>query len=342
MELYTTDPLSDSRWDDLVDRHPRASAFHHRGWLEALARTYGYKPCVLTSTPAGRPLNDGVVVCRVSSWITGTRLVSLPFADHCEPLLRDDDFGVFADWLRAECDRQRWKYFEIRPLSLRDTNLLPSFSYCLHQLDIMPNLGRIFQSFHRNSIQRKIRRAETERLSYEVGCSEHLLDEFYRLVLITRRRLRVLPQPRNWFKNLLKSMGDKVQIRLARKNGNSVAALLTLRHRSSVIYKYGCSDKQFHNLGAMPFLFWKLIEESKSSGVEQIDFGRTDLNQEGLITFKNRFGTTRSALTYYRYPNPESGKSVANLDSRFVRQVCSILPDAVCCAAGRVLYKHMG
>jgi lipid II:glycine glycyltransferase (peptidoglycan interpeptide bridge formation enzyme) len=212
----------------------------------------------------------------------------------------------------------------------------------LHTLDIKPSLERIFEAFHRNSIQRKIRRAERERLSYEVGRSEDLLDEFYRLVLITRRRLGVLPQPRNWFVNLVKSMGNEIQIRLARKDGSGIAALLTLRHRSSVVYKYGCSDKDFNSLGAMSFLIWKLIEESKASGVEEIDFGRTDLDHEGLITFKDRFGTTRSVLTYYRYPNAESGKSIANLDSPFVRQLCSMLPNAVCSAAGRVLYKHMG
>ena len=345
MELYITDPLLDSRWDDLVARHSKASAFHQRGWLEALACTYGYKPCVLTSTPAGKPLSDGIVLCRVSSWITGTRLVSLPFADHCEPLVNDPgDYLVFTNWLRAECDRQRWKYFELRPLILQNTSygLQASRSYCLHQLDIRPSLERIFQTLHKSSIQRKIRRAERERLSYEVGLSECLLDEFYRLTLITRRRHRVLPQPRDWFGNLVKCMGDKAQIRLARKNGTSIAALLTLRHRSTVIYKYGCSDKKFHNLGGMPFLFWKLIEEGRASGAELIDFGRTELHNEGLITFKNRFGTTRSVLTYYRYPDPESGELVAKRDSLFVRQVCSILPDAVCCAAGRVLYKHMG
>ena len=345
MELYTTDPLSDTRWDDLVARHPKASAFHNRGWLEALARTYGYKPCVLTSTPAGQPLRDGVVLCRVSSWVTGTRLVSLPFADHCEPLLSNPDDGpLFVNWLRTECDSQRWKFFEVRPRSLDGVGwgLQPSRSCYLHTLDIKPSLERIFEAFHRNSIQRKIRRAERERLSYEVGRSEDLLDEFYRLVLITRRRLGVLPQPRNWFVNLVKSMGNEIQIRLARKDGSGIAALLTLRHRSSVVYKYGCSDKDFNSLGAMSFLIWKLIEESKASGVEEIDFGRTDLDHEGLITFKDRFGTTRSVLTYYRYPNAESGKSIANLDSPFVRQLCSMLPNAVCSAAGRVLYKHMG
>ena len=343
MELHTIDPLSDRRWDDLVARHAKASAFHQRGWLEALACTYGYEPRVLTSAAAGKPLRDGIVLCLVSSWITGTRFVSLPFADHCEPLLNDpDDFPIFTNWLRAACDRQRWKYIELRPLTLRPAScdLQPSRSYCLHKLDLDQSIERIFRTLHKNSIQRKIRRAEREQLSCEVGGS-HLLDEFYRLQLITRRRLRVLPQPRSWFDNLVKSMGDKVQIRLARKNGTSIAALLTLRHGSSVIYKYGCSDEKYHKLGAMPFLFWSLIEDCKASGVKQVDFGRTDLDHEGLITFKNRLGTTRSTLTYYRYPKPESAELASTWDSPFVRQICSILPDTVSRAASRVLYKHI-
>ena len=345
MELYTTDPLSDNRWDDLVERHANASAFHQRGWLEALARTYGYEPLVLTSAPSGQPLNDGMVLCRVSSWITGNRLVSLPFADHCQPLLScPGDLPVFTRWLRAERDRQRCKYVELRPFSLLNASagLPASQSYCLHELDTRPSLERIFQTLHPGSIQRKIRRAGRERLSYEVGRSERLLNEFYALVLMTRRRLQVLPQPRSWFENLIKCMGSKIEIRLARKNDLPIAAILTLRHRSSVIYKYGGSDKRYHNLGGMPFLFWKLIEESKASGAEQIDFGRTDLNNQGLITFKNRLGATSRLLTYYRSPNPKSGLSALDWDTPLVRRLYSILPDSARSTAGRVLYKHLG
>jgi lipid II:glycine glycyltransferase (peptidoglycan interpeptide bridge formation enzyme) len=91
----------------------------------------------------------------------------------------------------------------------------------------------------------------------------------------------------------------------------------------------------------MPFLFWRLIEESKAAGARQIDFGRTDLNNEGLITFKNRFGTTRTLLTYYRYPGSEKDHATASWDAR-AQQLFSVLPDAVSYAAGRVLYRHMG
>jgi CelD/BcsL family acetyltransferase involved in cellulose biosynthesis len=342
VNIHITNPLSDPRWEDLVASHPHASAFHQRGWLEALSRTYGYQPLVLTSAPPGKPFSDGVVFCRVSSWITGTRLVSLPFADHCEPLLNDpSDLTEFMNWLRAERECQHWRYVEVRPLSPIGHDWHASRSYCFHELDLTHGLEQIFKELHKDSIQRRIQRAEREGLSYEVGRSEQLVSEFYRLLLITRRRHHLLPQPRTWFKNLVECMGDSVQIRLARKNDIPIAAMLTLRHRSSVIYKYGCSDEKVHNLGAMPFLFWRLIEESRASGAERIDFGRSDLDQNSLINFKDKFGTTKKVLKYYRYPE-EKEAATTRWDGRAIRQFFSVLPDSIASTAGRIVYRHMG
>lgn len=343
--IHTVNPLSDSRWDELVADHPSASVFHQKGWLQALARTYGYEPYVLTTSSDGT-LQNGIAVCRVSSWITGTRLVSLPFSDHCEPLL-DDLHGLseFTNALRTECDHQRWRYVELRPLSgIQDAGhgLQPSCSYWFHELDIRPELAKLFRGIHKDAFQRKIRRAEREGLSYEAGRSEQLLEEFYKLLLITRKRHQLPPQPRAWFRNLVECMSDKVQIRVARKNGAPIAAMLTLRHRSSVVYKYGCSDETFHSLGGMPFLFWRLIEESKASGAQQIDFGRSDLHNEGLITFKDRLGASRKRLTYYRHARTASQGAATLQDSRTVQQFFSLLPEVIASAAGRVLYRHMG
>jgi hypothetical protein len=346
VNIHTINPLSDPRWDDLVGRHPRASVFHHRGWLEALARTYGYEPRVLTSTPANRPLNDGIVLCRVSSWITGTRLVSLPFADHCEPLLNDSsETPEIMNFLRAECGRQRLQYIEFRPrfgMPVTGDILQPTRSYWLHEVDTTPSLEQIFRGLHKNSFQRKIRRAEREHLSYEVGRSSQLVDEFYHLLLITRRRQQLLPQPRRWFENLVECMGDKIQIRLARKNGVPIAAILTLRHRSCTVYKYGCSEAKFHNLGGMPFLFWRLVEESKALGEERIDLGRSDLTNLGLITFKDRLGAVRKLLTYYRYTNTEKGKASTRWEEQGLGGLFSMLPNAVLSTVGGVLYRHIG
>lgn len=346
MRIHVLDPLLDSRWDEFVGRHPHASVFHDRGWLEALARTYGYELYVLTSAPFGQPLENGIVVCRVSSWITGARLVSLPFSDHCEPLLHEsEEFEDFIHWMQDACDLQNWRYVELRPLSAsyrEGHGLQPNRSYWFHELDLRASLDQMFEQLHKNSFQRKVQRAEREGLSYESGRSEQLMNDFYRLLMRTRRRQQLLPQPRVWFKNLLECMRDMLRIRVARKDGTPVAAMLTLHHGSSVVYKYGCSDEKFHNLGGMPFLFWKLVEESKASGAEKIDLGRTDLANEGLIAFKDRLGASKRLLTYYRYAKTAKQGVAALSDSQALRQFFSLLPETVCSAAGRILYRHLG
>lgn len=94
-------------------------------------------------------------------------------------------------------------------------------------------------------------------------------------------------------------------------------------------------------MGGMPFLFWKLIEECKNSGIDSIDLGRTDLSNEGLLVFKNRMGATRNLLTYYRYTNPKTSK-MPNWESQNLGSLFSILPDTVLSNAGGLVYRHIG
>jgi hypothetical protein len=346
MTLYTLDPMLDNRWEDLVASHPDASVFHQLGWLKALAVTYDYRPIVLTSTPPEKQLYDGIVFCKIKSRITGNRMVSVPFADHTEPLLNSTtDSCAITEWMQMECRQHNWKYIELRPLIWEvqpDCPLGVSQSFWSHTLNLTPSIEQLFHDLHKSCIQRRIRRAEHERLSYEKGCSEELLNDFYRLMMITRRRHQLLPQPRAWFQNLLECMSPNAKIWLARKDGIPIAAILTLRHRRTVVYKYGCSDERFHSLAGMPFLFWKLIEESKMTGAEQLDLGRTDLDNEGLIEFKDRFGTTRRRLTYLRYSESLRRRDVVKSYLPAMGPIFSILPDALSSRAGGLLYRHIG
>jgi len=345
MDFYFTDPLSDRRWDALVSTHPGASAFHQRGWLEALHQTYHYRPFVLTSASANAQMKDGIVLCEIKSWITGTRAVSLPFSDHCELLLQDaQHLPEMVRYLTTNGERQGWKFAEIRPLtdpSSMEEVAEPSRSYWFHELDLRPSLEDLFRNLHKDSVQRRIRHAESERLSYTKGRSPDLLESFYRLLLLTRKRQGVIPQPFAWFRNVIACMGDEAEIRLATKNDRPIGAVLTLRHGTRVIYKYGCSDERFHYLGAMPFLFWKIIEESKLSAAEKIDFGRSDLKHESLIAFKDKFGTRKRLLKYYRMPEGKDDV-ISSRVNHSLRRVVSLLPNFVASLAADLVYRHVG
>ena len=346
MRIYQLDPLRDPRWTPFVDGHPCAAVFHTAGWLEALRRTYGYEPVVFTTSAPETALENGIAFCEVRSWLTGRRLVSLPFSDHCDPLVQDaGQLTELCAGVAAERVAAGWRHIEIRP---RQQALLPgnagqSLQYCAHVLDLRPDDEQLFRSFHRNSVQRKIRRAAREGLINTEGRNEELLQTFYRLLLITRKRHRVPPQPFDWFRNLAACLGPALTVRIASRHGQPIAGILTLRHRDTMVYKYGGSDAAFHQAGGMQFLFWKMIQAARAQGCVALDFGRSDLTQRGLIAFKERWGATRSDLTYWRWPSRRVGESRLRsyLASR-TRQAFDYVPDRYRAAAGRILYRHVG
>jgi CelD/BcsL family acetyltransferase involved in cellulose biosynthesis len=346
MPVYEIDPLSDPRWNDLVGRHPLASVFHSVAWLRALRRTYGYQSVALTTSRPSGVLENGLVACRVSSWLTGRRYVSLPFSDHCDLLTSaPDDEKCLLTGLANDLAKEHGTYAEIRPLNslaADKAGFQNTQEFCFHKLDLNPSSEELFRKFHKDSIQRKIHRSEREQLSFEEGRTEQVLESFYRLLLITRRRHRLPPPPRKWFRNLIDCVGDQLTIRIAAKDGNPVAAILTLKFRDTLVYKYSGSDTRFHALGGTHALIWRAIQDAKRQGLQHFDFGRSDLDNQGLITFKDRWGTVRLRVTYFRYAMQPSRVAGSSWSTHTVRQLFAHMPISVLRAAGRLLYKHVG
>jgi CelD/BcsL family acetyltransferase involved in cellulose biosynthesis len=318
--------------------------------LETLWRAYGYESVALTTAAPGENLRDGLVFCKVRSWLTGRRLVSIPFADHCEPLIdAADGFQALLSAASSEAAAMKARYIEIRPVTA-ETSTTPATQsasrYWLHQLDLRHSLDELFRGLHKDCIQRKIRRAERESLSYEEGTSQAFLERFYRLVVLTRRRQQLPPQPLSWFRTMITCMGDRLKIRLASKDGHTVAGILTLRHKDTMVYKYGCSDATFHNAGGMSMLLWKSIQEAKQNNLQRLDLGRSDWLDQNLATFKDRWGAQRSVLAYRRVylsaVSPATPSTDLGWKELTLRKLLPRLPDSVFCAAGSLFYKHVG
>ena len=218
MSVYAIDPLHDPRWGAFVDEHPRASVFHTKPWLDALRWTYGYQPIAYTTSPPGGDLRNALVFCQIKSWVTGRRLVSLPFSDHCEPLIDSGtDFEYMLKYLQTDGRSDDWKYIEVRPVSSipRCTSVLegfrPSKQYCLHTIDLRSEEEKLFLQFHKSSVQQRIRRAEREGLVYECGRSDVLLKKFFQLMVLARQRHNIPPQPEKWFHTLWRTWAMRLR-----------------------------------------------------------------------------------------------------------------------------------
>lgn len=355
------DPISDRRWTEFLERHRQSSVFHTVTWLESLRRTYGYGIVALTSCAPEGQLTDGIPFCQVKSWISGSRLVSLPFSDHCQPLLdHGRDFEALLFHLSLRYRRTECKYIEMRGFELPNcgTARLPSATYQdqadqnrgngnvfeigqynSHNIDLRSDLKTLFSNFHKSCIQRKIERAERERLAYEAGRSEPILAKFYHLLLLTRRRHGLPPQPKAWFRNLIDGFGDDLTIRVASKHQQPIAGMLTLRHKKTLVYKYGVSDATYHRMGGMPMLFWKAIQDEQVRGAEELDLGRSDVTNSGLNQFKEHLGGIPRRLIYVRMGSHPDALIAAQPMAR-VHALFARMPAPLAQVAGRLLYKH--
>jgi CelD/BcsL family acetyltransferase involved in cellulose biosynthesis len=347
MKLHQLDPTNDPRWEQFVEKHPRASIFHTAGWLRALRKTYGYEPVVLTTSPPTGELENGLVFCRVNSWLTGRRLVSLPFSDHCEPLCDSmEALSFLIRYLQSAFGREEWKYLEIRPIggtfgqTVREFGFLPGTKYFLHKIDLNPDIENIFHSLDKDSVRRRIQRAERAGLTEKCGTTADLLRDFYELLVMTRGRHQLPPAPYSWFQNLVACHGRAAEMRVAYQGGHAIAAIFNLRFRDTLYYKYGCSDARFKGLGSMPWLLWRAIVEAKSDGVVEFDLGRTQEHDAGLLAFKNHWVSGPRPLVYWTFPGIPSLEDGWKI--KIAKRVFSCMPDKLLAVTGRLAYRHVG
>ena len=339
MQYYWIDPLNDSRWAAFVAHHPLSSVFHSPAWLRALYQKYGFKPVVFTTSPPGQVLTNGIPFCRVNSILTGSRLISLPFSDHCQPLTDPENLIDMAQAMMATLKYERLKYIELRPVMATTLDGFTCFKrYYLHLLDLRPSLNEIFRKLHPDCIRRKIRRAEREGLTSEAGRSDVLLDEFYALQVATRHRFGLPPQSRQWFKNVMDAMGENAIIRVARYQGRPVAAIMMLQHKRTAIYKYGCSNASDNMRGGTQLILWQAIEDAKAMGMETMDLGRCDIDNRGLMIFKERWGAKRQEVKYLVYP---ARRSYSNRSLRIAAGILAKFPKPIFTLIGRLFYRHI-
>ena len=97
----------------------------------------------------------------------------------------------------------------------------------------------------------------------------------------------------------------------------------------------------------MHLLFWRAIQDAKNTHAKVFDFGRSDPDAHGLVTFKDRWGSRRSTLTYSRFTASAQSEDSYLSNTQALRltsagRALDILPDGAFQLVGSLLYKHIG
>lgn len=339
-------PPEDDRWLDFVAGHSVATPFHHPAWAKLLAETYGYSARLFAITDARAKPIAGFPALAIGGRLRRRRLVSLPFTDHCVPLVAaEGSTDLISDLLtNVRKTLEPASIIEIRA-AIADTGVVHQPRGVLHLLRLDPDPDVVFAAFKRSQVQQPIAKAQREGVEvHRAESADELVSDFYRLHLATRRRLGVPVQPRRYFRLFWKRIVDERLgfVLLARLGKRPIAGGVFLSWNGTVVYKYGASDSEFLRLRPNNLLLWEAIRWSCVNGVRTFDFGRTDFDQTGLRAFKSGWGASEEPLIYSFVGHGSSAaerptsRAGAGLLSPLIRKS----PLWVCRAIGEVLYRY--
>lgn len=344
MTVKILNPITFPGWDAMIVEFAGCTAFHSAAWAEVLQRSYRYDPRYFVWMEGERP---GAVIpmVEIKSPLTGRRGVSLAFTDYCEPLV--DDPRIFDNLFERIVEHAResgWKRVEMRGGQRFLADAAPSVSYLGHTMNLSGDEQNLLSSFRGNT-RWSIRKAATEGVEIQFDTSLQSVKEFYRLHCLTRKRHGVPPQPFHFFRNihdciLARNLGRVV---LASHNKTNIAGAICFNFGNKAIYKYSASDVTYRQLCANNLVLWESIKYYSKNGCTSFCMGRTDRDNDGLMKFKNGWGTTERSINYYKYDIgigefvSEDTQSMSKY-SRYVE----MLPNPILKAMGHVIYRHMG
>lgn len=343
-EFIVIDPVSDKRWSDFIVKCSSANMFHLPGWMKTLNDQYNFKvfACCLIKDSG---IIAGISFCETKGITGKKKWISLPFADFVPPLYSEDkDLQELLKAIMNLFEQNK----EIKAVEIR-YQIPVQAGFKILETDVLyiRELGmsneEIFDSFGKNPVQRPIKKALKSGLNYEINNSAEAIEEFYRIHLITRKKLGVPIQPKKFFMHFLDNIILKENgfiILVKHPSGKVISAGILAHFNGNVSIKYSASDRDYLEFRPNNLMFWASIEASNNKGYKTYDFGKTAIKQESLCQFKSYWGTRREKLEYNFYPEVEEQKEDSFILNKIIGPMIKFGPKFVCRAIGELLYKY--
>ena len=336
--------IDNPEWMSFLQKNGSATIFHHPAWSQVSANTYGYKPFVAVLKNVNGAIRAGIPFMEVKSPISGRKWVSLPFSDYCYPVFDDDvELNEFIEKIVSLSRAKGIALVEIRDDIQNSPTLFRDSSHVIHKAELESNCEKVFRRIHEMH-RRNINVARKNNVKIVFGNTlQHMLD-FYKLHLQTRQSQGVPIQPLGFFKKIQMLILDQGLgfLILAYKDDKCIGGAVFLHWHKTLTYKFGASDPAGLNLRPNNLIMWTAMKWGCENGFTCFDFGRTDLENKGLRTFKSRWGAEEKPLYYYSTKEPKSSNKSVSVLENIVHTVIRNSPLWVCRLSGELLYRYFG
>ena len=338
------DPRTHSGWAALVERMP-SDVFHSPAWLSVLADTYDWIPAAHVLLDDSGDPRAGIPFCSITDMF-GNRTVTLPFSDYCDPLVADlDSWRCLTETLLASGDPMVVRCLHC-DVPLADPRFSAYKRAKWHGLDLAPDLDSLWGGLD-SAPQRAIRHSQRNGVTVRWASDPRDLRTFFEMHLAVRKyKYGMLAQPYAFFENIWRHFVQRGEgyLLLATHDERVLGGVMLLRWKDTLYYKFNASASA--DLAHRPndLMVWESIKHAKALGCSKFDFGLSDWDQEGLLRFKRKFGTTEKTISFLRHA-PELGAAAYESQARELLAgmtrvfVDRLVPDSVTERAGADLYR---
>jgi len=339
-------------WDGFVEKHPWRTVYHLTAWRRILQDAFSHikgRFLLLRSSGNGRILG-GVPLYTIRSWLLGNRLVGIPFASFSDPLVTDGvQLGSLVEESRRYAQLQGIPSIEIRLNEAsglaEQAGLEPALYSRHHFVSLEEPEEKIWASLSKTSVRQCVRRAENSGVRIASGLEEPALGVFLRILSITRRR-RSLPNiPGRFFEAMKRHLSpDRLNCWIAYdRSGNPLSGLLGWRLGDKFAVEYSGDFSIARGTGATQYLYWHVMRQAQSLGCKIFSFGRTGLNNAGLLSYKRHWGTVEEDLKLIAFPRAASRSAGRDpFAFRTAKTMIAHSPSPLYRLIGEFCYRHLG
>ncbi len=340
--IHQVDPRTDPMWRQLAGG-PEGSLFTSPPWIRAVCESYDFTPEARVAVSADGSPVGGFAWVTVSD-IRGERISSLPFCDRADPPLGAPDgwSGLAQDALATGL-----------PLTLRcfaehpaaaDPALRAVGESAWHGTPLDCTAAELLARISSTS-RRNLKAAARNNVVVRASTGLDGVHSFHRLhVRLRKDKYRLLAQPVEFFERIWErfTADDGVVTLLAEIDGTVAAGAMYLVWGDTLYYKFGASLSEYLPARPNDALYWAALELAMARGLTSVDWGLSDLDQPGLVSYKRKWASTERRIVTLRggpdpTPKTEVGAMLGELTRLFTEES---VPDEISTQAGALLYRH--
>ncbi len=325
LQVCEIDFHHDPRWESFVINHPQGTIYHHPAWLLALEQEYGNHVIGLACVDSPGKLHGVLPLMQTRglpfNWgaqVVGRRLCSLPRTPVAGPLsLHDEATRLLLARAADHARRISGCQLQIKSMTPNLTEMLDGSVVTVwkeaYVLDLPEHIGDLHfgDRVTRHRIKGAVGRALKLGVQVRKADTEEDLKAWYQLYLETMRWHGSIPRSYRFFAALWNRLhpNGQISLLLAEHHRDHQSVLLSgymLLMCGQTVHCY-VNGRRRDQLGLHPndILQWQAIQEACRGGFRRYDFGEVEEGQQGLITFKTKWGAKPARSYRYYYPAPK-------------------------------------